>query len=116
MGGTASNTTGPQPQTLAANAAPPAVESAVDGRTWIAIAAAILGVFMAILDIQVTNASLREIRGSQSATVEEGSWLTTSYLAAEVVVIPLAGYFMRVFGTRAYMLGNVALFLVFSTL
>ena len=116
MGGTASNTTGPQPQTLAANAAPPATAPAVDGRTWIAIAAAILGVFMAILDIQVTNASLREIRGSLSATVEEGSWLTTSYLAAEVVVIPLAGYFMRVFGTRAYMLGNVALFLVFSPL
>jgi len=91
-------------------------ESAVSARTWIAISAAILGVFMAILDIQVTNASLREIRGSLSATQEEGSWMTTSYLAAEVVVIPLSAFFVRVFGARAYMLGNTALFLVFSTL
>lgn len=94
----------------------PLPEPAVDTRTWIAIFAAILGVFMAILDIQVTNASLREIRGALSATVEEGSWMTTSYLAAEVVVIPLTAFFVRVFGARVYMLGNVVLFLVFSTL
>lgn len=94
----------------------PVPEPAVSARTWIAISAAILGVFMAILDIQVTNASLREIRGSLSATQEEASWMTTSYLAAEVVVIPLTAFFVRVFGARTYMLGNSALFLVFSTL
>jgi DHA2 family multidrug resistance protein len=88
----------------------------VDGRTWIAIYAAILGVFMAILDIQVTNASLREIRGSLSATQEEGSWMTTAYLAAEVIAIPLTAFFVRVFGARVYMVGNSALFLLFSTL
>ena len=88
----------------------------VNRRTWIAIYAAILGVFMAILDIQVTNASLREIRGSLSATQEEGSWMTTAYLAAEVIAIPLTAFFVRVFGARAYMVGNSALFLVFSTL
>lgn len=91
-------------------------EPVVSPRTWIAIFAAILGVFMAILDIQVTNASLREIRGSLSATQEEASWMTTAYLAAEVMVIPLTAFFVRVFGARAYMQGNVALFLVFSTL
>ena len=88
----------------------------VSSRTWIAIYAAILGVFMAILDIQVTNASLREIRGSLSATQEEGSWMTTAYLAAEVIAIPLTAFFVRVFGARAYMVGNSVLFLVFSTL
>jgi len=66
---------------------------------------------MAILDIQVTNASLREIRGSLSATQEEGSWMTTAYLAAEVIAIPLTAFFVRVFGVRVYMVGNSALFL-----
>ncbi len=89
---------------------------AVPRRTWIAISAAILGVFMAILDIQITNASLRDIFGSLSATQEEGSWMSTSYLAAEITVIPLTAYFIRVFGFRTYMLGNTVLFLLFSTL
>lgn len=94
-----------------------AVQAAdVSPRTWIAIYAAILGVFMAILDIQVTNASLREIRGTLSATQDEGSWMTTAYLAAEIIAIPLTGFFVRVFGMRNYMVGNSALFLLFSTL
>ncbi len=94
----------------------PAPEPVASARTWMACYAAILGVFMAILDTQVTNASLREIRAALSATQEEGAWLTTSYLAAEVIVIPVTGFFMRVFGVRHYMLGNAALFLLFSTL
>ncbi len=94
-------------------AAPP--EPEVTSRTWIAIGASVLGVFMAVLDTQVTNASLREIRGSLSATIEEGSWMTTSYLAAEVVAIPLTAFFLRVFGARTYLLGNAVLFLVFSS-
>ncbi len=97
-------------------AALPALEPAIGTRTWVAIFAAILGAFMAILDIQVTNASLREIRGSLSVTQEEGAWMTTAYLAAEVVVIPLTAFFVRVFGARTYMLSNAALFLAFSTL
>ncbi len=104
----------PTPPPMSATTQAPA--PAVTLRTWIAMSAAILGVFMAILDIQVSNASLREIRGSLSATVEEGSWMSTSYLAAEVVVIPLTAFFVRVFGARTYMLGNTALFLLFSTL
>jgi len=116
MAAEASRSAGALTPPAAPAAVPLAPEPAVDARTWIAIFAAILGVFMAILDIQVTNASLREIRGSLSATVEEGSWMTTAYLAAEVVVIPLTAFFVRVFSARVYMLGNVALFLVFSTL
>jgi DHA2 family multidrug resistance protein len=85
-------------------------------RIWIAVAAAILGVFMSILDIQITNASLKEIFGSLSATQDEGSWMSTAYLAAEVTVIPLTTFFMTVFGLRNYMLANSFLFVVFSTL
>lgn len=59
-------------------------------RDWIALLSAILGAFMAILDIQIINSSLKDIQGALSATIEEGSWISTSYLVAEIIIIPLA--------------------------
>ena len=47
-------------------------------RDWIAVMSALLGAFMAVLDIQITNASLKDIQGALSATLEEGSWISTS--------------------------------------
>ena len=94
----------------------PANGAAVDLRTWVAIAAGMLGAFMAVLDIQITNSSLRDILGTLSATQEEGSWISTAYLCAEIVVIPMTALFTRAFGLRNYMMGTTALFLVFSTL
>src|SRR5450830_1572576 len=88
----------------------------VDLRTWIAVAAGMLGAFMAVLDIQITNSSLKDILGTLSATQEEGSWIATAYLVAEIIVIPMTGLLTRVFGMRAYMMGTTALFLCFSTL
>ena len=88
----------------------------VDLRTWIAVAAGMLGAFMAVLDIQITNSSLKDILGTLSATQEEGSWISTAYLCAEIVVIPLAALLVRVFSIRGYMIGTTAAFLLFSTL
>jgi len=88
----------------------------VSARTWIAVAAGMLGAFMAVLDIQITNASLKDILGALNATQEEGSWISTAYLVAEIIVIPLTGLLTRTFGMRAYMMGTTALFLLFSTL
>jgi MFS transporter, DHA2 family, multidrug resistance protein len=105
----------PAPGDRTAARSPEAADAALR-RTWIAVAAAILGVFMSILDIQITNASLKEIFGSLSATQDEGSWMSTAYLAAEVTVIPLTTFFMTVFGLRNYMLANSVLFVIFSTL
>jgi len=95
---------------------PAAKGNRVEPRTWIAVAAGMLGAFMAVLDIQITNSSLKDILGTLSATQEEGSWISTAYLVAEIIVIPLTAMFSRVFGMRAYMMGTTALFLVFSTL
>jgi MFS transporter, DHA2 family, multidrug resistance protein len=94
----------------------PAAGARVDARTWIAVAAGMLGAFMAVLDIQITNSSLRDILGTLSATQEEGSWISTAYLCAEIVVIPMTALFARAFGVRRYMIGTTSLFLVFSTL
>ncbi|HTW26989.1 MAG TPA: MDR family MFS transporter [Acetobacteraceae bacterium] len=85
-------------------------------RDWIAVLGAVLGAFMAVLDIQITNASLQDIQGGLAASLDEGSWISTAYLVAEIIVIPLTGWLSRVFSLRRYLLVNAALFLVFSML
>lgn len=92
--------------------APPA--STVSLKTWIGLLGSILGAFMAVLDIQITNASLRDIQAALGATLEEGSWISTAYLVAEIVVIPITGWLSLVFSPRRYVLTNAALFIVFS--
>jgi DHA2 family multidrug resistance protein len=83
-------------------------------RDWIAVYATIIGAFMAVLDIQITNASLQDITGALSSTLDEGSWIATAYLVAEIVVIPLTAWLGQVFSLRRYLLINSALFLLFS--
>jgi MFS transporter, DHA2 family, multidrug resistance protein len=69
---------------------------------------------MAVFDIQITNASLKDIQGTLSASVDEISWVSTAYLVAEIIVIPLTGWLSRVFSTRYYLAVNSALFICFS--
>ncbi len=80
-------------------------------RHWVAVLGSMLGAFMAVLDIQITNASLKDILGSLGATMEEGSWVTTSYLVAEIIVIPLSSWLASVFSPRRYLLATTAAFL-----
>src|SRR6202051_2595661 len=82
--------------------------------TWVAVLAAMIGAFMAILNIQITNASLLNIEGGIGTGVDNGSWISTSYLIGEIVVIPLTAYLSRVFSFRRYMLASAALFAAFS--
>jgi DHA2 family multidrug resistance protein len=82
--------------------------------TWIAVLAAMIGSFMAILNIQITNASLLNIEGGIGTGVDNGSWISTSYLIGEIVVIPLTDFLSRVFSFRRYMLASATLFAVFS--
>src|SRR3954466_3834721 len=62
--------------------------------------AMVFGMFMAILDIQIVSASLTEIQAGLSASSDEIAWVQTSYLIAEVVMIPLSGFLGRVLSTR----------------
>jgi MFS transporter, DHA2 family, multidrug resistance protein len=61
----------------------------IDFKAWMGIWGTMLGAFMAVLDIQITNASLREITGGIAATQDEGSWISTSYLIGEISRCPL---------------------------
>jgi DHA2 family multidrug resistance protein len=83
-------------------------------RVWIAVIGANLGAFMAILNIQIVNASLANIQGAIGAGIDDGGWISTAYLIAEIVVIPLTGWLARVFSMRRYLLVNAVLFLALS--
>lgn len=60
----------------------------------------VFGMFMAILDIQIVSSSLSEIQAGLGAANDEISWVQTSYLIAEVIMIPLSGYLSRMISTR----------------
>ncbi len=83
-------------------------------KTWIGVFGTVLGAFMAVLDIQITNSSLKDIQAALGATLEEGSWISTSYLVAEIIVIPLTGWLSQVFSVRRYLFVNATLFIFFS--
>ncbi|MFZ5675624.1 MAG: DHA2 family efflux MFS transporter permease subunit [Pseudomonadota bacterium] len=69
-------------------------------RRLFAFIAMAVGMFMAILDIQIVSSSLNEIQAGLSAGASEISWVQTSYLIAEVVMIPLSGFLSRALSTR----------------
>src|SRR6516162_3246961 len=89
-------------------------EEQVSLRTWIAVLGTILGAFMAVLDIQITNASLREITGGIASTAVEASGVSPIYLIGEIVPIRLTAGVGRVFGTSFYLLVTVFLFFLFA--
>ncbi|MDT7934059.1 MAG: DHA2 family efflux MFS transporter permease subunit [Sphingomonadaceae bacterium] len=78
----------------------PEPEKFVTTRTYVGFGLMALGMFMAILDIQIVAASLGQIQAGLAASEDEISWVQTSYLVAEVVMIPLSGYLMRALGLR----------------
>ncbi len=65
-----------------------------------AFATMCVGMFIALLDIQIVSASLRDIGGGLSAGADETVWVQTAYLIAEIIVIPLSGWLARVMSTR----------------
>src|ERR1700758_4562486 len=85
-----------------------------DAKVWLAVIGSIIGAFIAVLNIQITNASLPDIQGAIGAGIDDGGWISTAYLVAEIVVIPLTGFLAPVFSLRRYLLANTVLFLIMS--
>jgi len=84
------------------------------GREKFAFFAMVVGMFMAILDIQIVSSSLSEIQAGLSASATEVSWVQTSYLIAEVVMIPFSGYLSRLLSTRVLFVASAVGFTVMS--
>ncbi|MFT4347645.1 DHA2 family efflux MFS transporter permease subunit [Bartonella ancashensis] len=85
-------------------------------REIIAFIAMTFGMFMAILDIQIVSSSLAEIQAGLSASSDEISWVQTSYLIAEVIMLPLSGFLGRLLSTRILFSLSAAGFTIASIL
>jgi DHA2 family multidrug resistance protein len=86
--------------TASARLAPPTPAELPMRAKALAFGSMAIGFFIALLDIQIVSASLQDIGGGLSASPDELSWVQTSYLIAEIVVIPLSGWLSRVMSTR----------------
>jgi MFS transporter, DHA2 family, multidrug resistance protein len=75
-----------------------------------------VGMFIALLDIQIVASSLQDIGGGLSASRDEIAWVQTSYLIAEIIMIPLSGWLTRVFSTRWLFTASAAGFTLTSML
>src|SRR5499425_2292414 len=75
-----------------------------------------VGMFVALLDIQIVASSLQDIGGGLSAAQDDISWVQTAYLIAEIIVIPLSGWLTRLLSTRWLFAASAAGFTVTSLL
>ncbi len=85
-------------------------------RRWAITLTVMMVVIMQVLDTSVTNVALPHMQGSLSASIEEMSWVVTSYLAANAIVIPATGWLSARFGRRRFFLICTVLFTVSSFL
>jgi DHA2 family multidrug resistance protein len=83
---------------------------------WIVALSVMLATFMEVLDTTVVNVSIPHIAGNLSATYEEGTWVVTSYLVANAIILPLSGWLASYFGRRRMLLACVTGFTVASLL
>src|ERR1700722_2670361 len=82
---------------------------------WLVAAVVVVPTFMEVLDTTIAVVALRYIAGGLSATVDDGEWVLTSYLAANAVILPITGWLSAHLGRRNYFLASIAIF-TFSSL
>jgi DHA2 family multidrug resistance protein len=85
-------------------------------RKWAITASVMVVTVMQVLDVTVTNVALPHIQGSLSAGVDEVSWVLTSYLAANAVVLPATGWLAGALGRKRLFLGCTVMFTAASVL
>src|ERR1700723_1661104 len=83
---------------------------------WLVAAVVVVPTFMEVLDTTIAVVALRYIAGGLSATVEDGEWVITSYLAANAFILPITGWLSAHLGRRNYFLGSIAVFTLSSLL
>lgn len=83
---------------------------------WVVAFSVMLATFMLVLDTSIANVALPHIAGNLSATVDEGTWVLTSFLVANGIVLPLSGWLSRMFGRKRLYITCVSLFTLTSFL
>ena len=87
-----------------------------DVNPWLVAAVVIIPTFMEVLDTTIAVVALRYIAGGLSATVDDGEWVITSYLAANAIILPISGWLSARLGRRNYFLLSIAVFTLASGL
>src|SRR4051812_15547302 len=77
---------------------------------WIIAASVMLATFMEILDTSVANVALPHIAGSLAASTDESTWVLTSYLISNAIVLPITGWLGNRFGRKRLLISCIALF------
>jgi len=90
--------------------------SRVGPSPWLIAAAVVVPTFMEVLDTTIALVALRYIAGGLSATVDDGEWVITSYLAANAIILPITGWLSAHLGRRNYFLLSIAVFTLASGL
>ncbi len=85
-------------------------------RDWVGVLAMVVGLFMAIMDVQIVTSSLTQIQGGLSASPDEIAWVQTAYLIADVVMVPLSGMLSRILSTRVLFVSAALGFTMASSL
>jgi DHA2 family multidrug resistance protein len=83
---------------------------------WIIAITVTLATFMEVLDTSVANVALPHISGSLSAGQDESTWILTSYLVSNAIVLPLSGWFSQLIGRKKFYMSCVAIFTISSFL
>jgi MFS transporter, DHA2 family, multidrug resistance protein len=83
---------------------------------WIIALTVTLATFMEVLDTSIANVALPHIAGSLSAGTDESTWVLTSYLVSNAIVLPLSGWLSSIVGRKHFYMGCVALFTISSAL
>jgi DHA2 family multidrug resistance protein len=81
---------------------------------WIIALVVTMGTFMEVLDTSIANVALPHIAGSLSASQDESTWVLTSYLVANAIILPISGWISSVIGRKNFYLISVVMFTVFS--
>src|SRR5579885_179660 len=100
--------------TLSAPAALPARETRIN--PWVIAGTVSLAAFMEVLDTSIANVALPYMAGGLAASVDDASWVLTSYLVANAIVLPISGWLSMRFGRKRYYVASVVLFTASSFL
>ncbi len=98
----------------ASSAAPPWAPPAHN--PWLIAIAVMLATFMEVLDTSVANVSLPHIAGNLSASTDEATWVLTSYLVANAIILPATNWLGQLFGRKRFLIGCILLFTFASAL
>jgi DHA2 family multidrug resistance protein len=83
---------------------------------WIVAASVMLATFMEVLDTSVANVALPHISGNLSATTDESTWVLTSYLVSNAIVLPATNWLSRYFGRKRFLIACIVIFTLASAL